>query len=83
MRHATHFTAEQRRKGAATRIGVTLAEYEARRAAGEKWCWRCRSWQWREEFPPNASTADGRQAMCGDCKRTYNHARYRKLAVTR
>jgi len=31
-------------KVAAGRIGISLDEYQARRAGGEKWCTACRAW---------------------------------------
>jgi hypothetical protein len=36
---------------AARRLGVSLEEYAAHRAAGERWCWRCRSWLPEASFP--------------------------------
>lgn len=44
-------------QAAATRIGVTLADYLAHRAAGEQWCSRCKSWR-----------SDVRRAECRPCR---------------
>lgn len=45
---------------AAGRVGVPLAEYRARRAAGERWCPRCKAWL------PAAQVPSG---WCRACRR--------------
>lgn len=65
------FTDEERRRGKATRVRVSLAEYDAQIAAGKKWCWKCQQWHDRAAFGPNRSTSDGLQAMCRTSKRAY------------
>lgn len=52
------------RRTAATRIGVTLAEYDARLLAGEKWCGSCRTWHGRGRFELDRSRTDGLSAVC-------------------
>lgn len=51
-------------KAAAVRIGVTVAEYDARRAAGQKWCHPCRRWHPVKAFGLDRSRGDGRAAVC-------------------
>lgn len=62
----------------AARVGVSPAEYEARRRAGEKWCPRCGSWVPVDDFTRNRSSADGYGSMCRDCKREYTRAYARR-----
>lgn len=54
---------------AARKVGVSLDEYQERRAAGLKWCFRCRSWKLREQFAIDRSRTDGLTAQCFDCRR--------------
>ena len=53
-------------KVAAHRIGIDVAEYEARVAAGLKWCSRCKEWHLREAFGIDRSRGDGLAAACRD-----------------
>lgn len=39
------------RKGTATRLGVTLAEYDAHLVAGERWCCGHKRWELASGFP--------------------------------
>lgn len=73
-RYSRVFTAEERRKSHAAQLGIPLSEYDARIAAGQKWCWHCRCWCDRADFGPNRSNADGLQPMCGECRRAYSRA---------
>lgn len=43
------------RKGTATRLGMTLADYDAQLAAGNRWCCGCPGWHPDAEFPPTGS----------------------------
>jgi hypothetical protein len=52
------------RATAAARLGLTLAEYDAKLAASEKWCTGCKAWHGRDAFPKDASRADGLAARC-------------------
>lgn len=55
---------------AAKRIGVTVEEYRARVAGGEKWCHRGAHWVRREGFTVDRSRSDGLSAVCRGCRRT-------------
>lgn len=52
------------RKGHASRLGLTLDEYEARIGGGEKWCMRCREWHPVAVFGSDRSRADGLASAC-------------------
>ncbi len=52
------------RRAAATRLGITPAEYQAHIDAGRKWCTACREWLPREKFAPNPATHDGLAQLC-------------------
>ena len=52
------------RKVAARRIGVSLAEYNARTSAGQKWCGSCRRWHPRKAFGVDRSRSDGLTTRC-------------------
>ncbi|MEV4975594.1 hypothetical protein [Streptomyces scopuliridis] len=52
------------RATAATRIGVTLAEYDSNRAAGLKWCTGCKKWHSRDAFATDRSRTDQLKARC-------------------
>ncbi len=56
-------------KVAAGRLGITLAKYKRRRAAGEKHCSKCRSWKLLELFPKTPYTSDGHGGQCLQCGR--------------
>jgi hypothetical protein len=59
-------------KTAAVRIGVSVEEYTARVAAGEKWCRGCRAWHQVDAFNRDSARGDGRKATC----RTFDHRKY-------
>jgi len=52
------------RAAAAARVGLTLAEYDAKVATGEKWCTGCKAWHQRDAFASDASRTDGLAARC-------------------
>lgn len=52
------------RAAAASRIGITLAEYDAKIEAGLKWCTGCKEWQPRAAFSKDGSRGDGLKATC-------------------
>src|ERR1019366_2209045 len=54
-------------RAAASRIGVTVTEYETRTAAGEKWCTACKQWCRRDAFTADRSRGDGLKAKCQGC----------------
>jgi hypothetical protein len=57
-------SAEGVRKAAAKRVGLTIEEYDARIAAGEKWCTGCKEWHPRGMFKVDKSRSDGLAAAC-------------------
>lgn len=50
-------------KAAARKLGMPLDLYIAKRAAGERYCYVCRSWKHLERF------YSPRRALCRDCHR--------------
>ncbi|MFD3516289.1 HNH endonuclease [Streptomyces sp. NPDC058657] len=52
------------RASAATRIGVSLAEYDTKLAAGLKWCTGCKEWHTRQAFAKDRTRWDGLKAAC-------------------
>lgn len=54
-------------KVAAGRIGVTVDEYTARLAVGDKWCMGCRRWRRRAEFWIDRTRGDGLASKCVEC----------------
>lgn len=69
-------TLEGARKVAAAKLGTTLAEYERRLAAGEKFCRLCREWHRREAFGFDRSRGDGLASACRDSKNRDSRRRY-------
>lgn len=63
-------------KGAARRLGLTQEEYEARIAAGEKWCTRCKAWHPREAFGRDSTRGDGLTATCVAARNNAARAAY-------
>jgi hypothetical protein len=61
------------RATAAARIGVSLTEYDSRRATGQKWCTGCKAWQPTTDFARDKSRTDGLAARC----RTFANAQSR------
>jgi hypothetical protein len=64
----TDTTSTRIRATAAARIGLSLATYDARRTAGEKWCGGCREWHSRAAFGMDRTRTDGLAARCRDAK---------------
>jgi len=54
-------------KSAAHKIGCSIEEWIARRVAGNKWCFRCRSWKSGALFSIDASRGGGRSSTCKSC----------------
>lgn len=52
------------RASAASRIGITLDQYDAKAAAGLKWCTSCKSWHPRASFTKDRTRWDGLKATC-------------------
>ena len=51
-------------KTAAKRIGLSLEQYFAQIATGNKWCTLCKTWHSRSIFPIDKSRGDGLAASC-------------------
>lgn len=64
------------RATAAARIGITLAEYDRRLDAGEKWCGGCRAWHDRAAFAADRSRGDGMASRCRDSVNAAARASY-------
>lgn len=60
---------ERSERAAATRIGITVDELRAHRAAGEKHCPSCREWLSLRRFNCNAGRYDGVAWRCRSCDR--------------
>lgn len=54
-------------KSAATKTGCSVEEWMERRAAGAKWCFRCRSWKAAKDFSIDGSRGGGRSSTCKAC----------------
>ncbi|WP_331736844.1 HNH endonuclease (plasmid) [Streptomyces canus] len=53
-------------KTAARRLGVSVEEYQRRRAADEKWCRLCKQWKPAVTFAKDASRGDGLKSICSE-----------------
>lgn len=64
---------------AAHRIGLSLAEWEARTRAGLKWCYRCRRWLYsmgeHGRFGVDRSRGDWTRSSCRECLRVETNGR--------
>jgi len=54
-------------KSAAKKTGVAVEEWLARRLAGLRWCFRCRSWKDVELFSIDKSRGGGHASSCKAC----------------
>lgn len=63
-------------KAAATRVGLTLDEYQQKVAAGDRYCFRCKAWHPVTEFGSDASRADGLDRSCRSSKSSAARAAY-------
>lgn len=64
-------SAEGALKAAATRTGLSVAEYLDRLNAGLLWCWRDQTWEPAEDFAVDRSRSRGR---AGSCRRSISDA---------
>ncbi len=78
-RTATDRARYRGRNGAATRIGITDAEYTAHVARGEKWCTGCKGWHMEDLFGRDSDRGDGLRPMC----RSFAAARQRARVAAR
>jgi len=60
------------RRRAAAQTGVSVEEYERRRAAGERYCGGCSRWLSLELFMANRAGRDGRAGRCRPCHNSAN-----------
>lgn len=51
-------------KATATRLGLTLDEYRAKKASGQKWCVPCKGWRPVTMFGIDRSRGDGLRTRC-------------------
>jgi len=56
-------------KTAATRLGLTLEQYRARVALGEKWCTGCKAWHGTDAFSADRTRGSQLSAQCLVAKR--------------
>lgn len=61
------------RKIAASRLGLSLVEYEARLSGGLKHCTKCKSWKASLDFNVDKSRRDGLSAKCRQCNSRGNY----------
>lgn len=54
-------------KSAAKKAGCSVTEWRARRAAGERWCYRCRIWKGIVDFAKDVSRTGGVAGICKPC----------------
>lgn len=59
------------RRTAAAKLGMTLADYDRRTAAGEKWCTGCKAWHALTQFTVDQTRGDGYKSTC----RTFSNAK--------
>jgi len=69
-------------KIAATRLGISLAVYRARLAAGMKHCFSCRQWLSRECFNIDRGRGDQRDARCRSCANARNRSTYQPIPAS-
>jgi len=55
-------------KQAAARTGVSVEEWENRRANGLHWCFRCRSWKEVSTFSKDINRSAGVSSQCKPCQ---------------
>lgn len=58
-------------RGAATRLGISNAEYARHLDAGESWCWDCRTWRSVSLFYLRRGSDVSPAGQCIDCHRVY------------
>jgi hypothetical protein len=54
-------------KSAAAKSDCTLEEWYARRAAGERWCYRCKCWKAVVQFSRDVTRQGGYAPICKAC----------------
>lgn len=69
-------TPEGLQKARATKLGLTFQELQAREAAGEKFCLKCRTWQSRDVFGRDVTRWDGKAIWCPSCRAGHHKTTY-------
>lgn len=54
-------------KTAARKVGCTVEEWLARRAGGERWCGKCRTWRPIDDMARDRNRPDGVSCNCRAC----------------
>lgn len=54
-------------QGIATKLGMTVEQYIAKRENNLKWCGQCKEWFEEVDFCKDASTTDGLTSICRMC----------------
>lgn len=80
---AAALTQEHRARIGAAKLGIPIAEYQARRADGLKWCFGCRSWKLSGAFHQRVSAVDGLNNECRACVNPRARAAMQRLAAER
>lgn len=68
------------RSASEARAAVAVQSAAARLAAGAKTCARCRESKALDDFAARATSADGRDSWCRDCKSATRHQNARRAA---
>lgn len=55
-------------RGHATRLGMTVEQYQARVASGQRWCCGCKEWHGGSRFTTDNTRSDGKARMCRKAK---------------
>lgn len=66
---------EQGARVAAGKLGLSFAEWCAKRADGLKWCSRHKDWHPVGDFPADLSRGDGLRPWCNPCVAAYGRTR--------
>ena len=74
---------ERLRKATATKLGLTLAEYDAHLAAGELWCTGCKGWHDSSAFYPNAHWCKASTAADKRARRDREWVEFRNWLLAR
>lgn len=61
---------------AAKKIGVSVAEYRARKSAYEQWCTNCKAWHHFSEFGIDNSRGNGLTSSCKKSKNKKQRTKY-------
>lgn len=60
---------QQSIKNMATRLGMTVRQYQSRLAKGQKYCRGRKHWAPRTDFPADLSSTDGLRPICRMCRK--------------